>query len=172
MASARFDAAVCRLGLMFCAAPLQALQEIRGALVPGGRFSALVFSRPEHNPCVTILMRTACRHAGASPADPYSPGSLLSLGRPGLMATLMQTAGFEQIEVRALAAPMRTARCEDYVGFVRDSAAPVIEMLRPLAPEARAAAWADITDQLTQFTSPQGWEGPNELLLCSATRAS
>lgn len=171
MASARFDAAVCRLGLMFCAAPLQALQEVHRALAPGGRFSALVFSRPENNPCVTILMRTACRHAGAEPADPYAPGSLLSLGRPGLMATLLQAAGFEQVDVRALAAPLRTARCEDYVEFVRDSAAPVIAMLKPLAPGARAAAWADITNQLMPFTTSQGWEGPNELLLCSATKA-
>lgn len=170
MAGARFDAVVCRLGLMFCAVPLQALQGIHSALAPGGRFSALVFSQPQNNPCVSILMRTACRHAGVPPPDPFAPGSLLSLGRAGLMDSLMQAAGFGQIEVQALAAPLRTARCEDYVAFLRDSAAPAIELLKPLAPDARAAAWADIADQLAQFTTADGWEGPNELLLCSATR--
>jgi len=61
-------------------------------------------------------------------------------------------------------------RCEDYVAFVQSAAAPVIEMLKPLSAQASEAAWADITDQLHAFDTPQGWEGPNELLLCSAVK--
>ena len=168
LADSNFDAAICRLGLMFCAAPVLALREIRSALAPGGRFSALVFSGPQANPCVAILMRTACLHAGVTPGDPFAPGSLLSLGRPGLMAGLLLEAGFADIDVRKFAAPMHAARCEDYVEFVRTSASPVIEVLKPLGPQARENAWSDITRQLQQFAAPSGWEGPNELLLCRA----
>lgn len=168
LADANFDAAICRLGLMFCTTPLLALREMRSTLVPGGRFGALVFSGPQANPCVTILMRTACLHAGVTPGDPFAPGSLLSLGRPGLIASLLHEAGFVDIDVRPLAAPMRAARCEDYVEFVRSSASPVIEVLKSLDPQAREEAWTDITRQLQQFATPRGWQGPNELLLCSA----
>lgn len=168
LAKADFDAAVCRLGLMFCTEPLSALNEIRSALAPGGRFSALVFAGPQVNPCITILMRTACQHAGATPADPFAPGSLLSLGRPGLLERLLHQAGFEDIQVTALSAPFRTTRCEDYIDFIRTSASPIIEMLKPLTPNARANAWADITRQLEQFSTDSAWAGPNELLLCSA----
>lgn len=54
LAGADFDAAVCRLGLMFCRSPLVALTEIRAALIPKGLFSALVFGEPPRNPCLTI----------------------------------------------------------------------------------------------------------------------
>jgi ubiquinone/menaquinone biosynthesis C-methylase UbiE len=170
LAGADFDAAVCRLGLMLCPAPAKALQEIHSALATGGRLSALVFSTPQANPCISILMRTATRHAGSAPKDPCTPGALLSLGSPGLLERLLQQAGFIDIQVRALAAPFRMERCEDYVAFVRSAASPVIEMLKPLSAQAREAAWADITEQLRAFDTPKGWEGPNELLLCSAQK--
>jgi SAM-dependent methyltransferase len=84
LAGAGFDAAVSRLGLMFCGKPLTALHEIRAALRPGGRFAAVVFSHPAANPCVGILMATALRHAGVAGTSPFAPGSLFSLGQPGL----------------------------------------------------------------------------------------
>lgn len=78
MAGANFDAAICRLGLMFCPSPLTALRAMRQALRPGGRFCALVFSTPAANPCVALTMRVARQHAGLADADPFAPGSLLS----------------------------------------------------------------------------------------------
>jgi len=66
-------------------------------------------------------------------------------------------------------APFRTARCEDYVDFIQASASPVIEMLKPLTPQSRDYAWEDITRQFDRYATDRGWEGPNELLLCSAS---
>jgi ubiquinone/menaquinone biosynthesis C-methylase UbiE len=168
MAGANFDAAACRLGLMFCTDPLTALREIRQALRPGGRLSALVFSNPTANPCIAITTRTARQHAGLPDADPFAPGSLLSLGRAGLAARCLADAGFGEIEVTPLAAPFCLPRVEDYVEFVRSSGSPVIETLRRLPAARQADAWADITCQLDRFTMIHGWQGPNELLLCSA----
>lgn len=69
---ASFDAAVCRLGLMFFPDPLKGLQEMHRVLRPGGGVCTLVFSRPEMNPCIGILMSTALKHADLSPRDPTS----------------------------------------------------------------------------------------------------
>ncbi len=170
LAGANFDAAICRLGLMFCRAPLEALQQMHQALRGGGRVAALVFSTPEANPCIAITLRTARQHAGLPDADPFAPGSLLSLGRPGLAAQSLQEAGFGEIEVTPLAAPLHVPCARDYVEFVRTSGSPVIEMLRPLSAARQADAWADIERQLSRFATPQGWHGPNELLLLSASR--
>src|SRR3990170_3369009 len=76
---ASFDAAVCRLGLMFFPDPLQGLREMYRALKPGGGVCTMVFSRPEVNPCITIVMSTALEHAGLPPRDPYQRGGLMSL---------------------------------------------------------------------------------------------
>jgi len=168
LAGANFDAATCRLGLMFCQSPATALHEIRLALAPGGRFSALVFSTPQANPCITLTMQAARRHAGVGPGDPYAPGSLLSLGRPGLLERLLSEAGFSGVEVRPVQAPFRVDRCDDYMDFIRSAASPVIDLLRPLSEHARYLAWSDIGVQLARFQTAGGWEGPNELLLCSA----
>lgn len=167
---AGFDAAICRLGLMFCRQPDAALRGILGALSPGARFAALVFSHAEANPCIAITTRIARRHAGLPPDPAPPPGSLLSLGRPGLMAELLQTSGFEEISVRPLAVPFRVPRSADYLDFVRSAGSPIMDMLRPLSPEGRQAAWDEMQRELDRFATARGWEGPNELLLCAASR--
>ena len=85
---ASFDAAVCRLGLMLLPDPLRALRAMHRSLKPGGGACAMVFSVPQANPCVAILMGAALEHAGLPPADPFQPGSLFSLGKPGLLDDL------------------------------------------------------------------------------------
>lgn len=167
---AGFDSAVSRLGLMFCVDPLSALTGIAQALKAGGHFAAVVFSRPQANPCAAILMSTACRHAGRPPPPPFEPGTLFSLGKPDLMDELLRSAGFSAITVRPVAAPFRLPSAAHYLEFVRSAGSPVMEILRQLQPAAQQAAWDDMGTQLERFSNASGWTGPNELLLCSAQR--
>lgn len=164
---ADFDAVVCRLGLMFCTRPLDALTGARKALKPGGRLAALVFSQPQHNPCLAIMMSTALRAAGLAAKTPFEPGMLLSLGQPRLLARLLLTAGFADVCVTPLAAPFCAPTVRHYIDFVRTSGSPIMEILALLSPAAQDDVWHDIEKQLAAFTSPAGWIGPNELLLCS-----
>ena len=169
MLGARFDAAVCRLGLMFCANPLLALTEVRRALKPGGQFSAVVFSAPQQNPCLTITMAIARRYAGLAPAVGAAPGSLLSLGQPGLLAKLLGEAGFVNVTVQAVAAPFKLPSSQHYVSFVRAAGSPIIEMLTECPMETQQRAWDEMAVALSRFNTDTGWEGPNELLLCGGT---
>jgi ubiquinone/menaquinone biosynthesis C-methylase UbiE len=171
---ANFDAAVCRLGLMFCRSPLVALREVRTTLRPQGRFTALVFGPPERNPCVTIALATARQHAGVAnvsltkPTSAYEPGTLMSLGKPGLFQELLQTAGFVDLAVHPVSAPFRAPSAAHYVDFLRSSASPIIEILSLLSAAARQEAWSDMTEQLKVFSTASAWVGPNELLMCVA----
>jgi SAM-dependent methyltransferase len=135
-----FDAVVCRLGLMLFPDPLQGLHSMHRALRPGGRICTLVFSRPDRNPCLGILISTALKHAGQPARDPFQPGGLLSLGKPGL------------------------------ADFVRASASPIQQILSRLTPEAANAAWEEMEERLGVFVTADGWVGPNELLLTAAQR--
>jgi SAM-dependent methyltransferase len=165
-----FDAVVCRLGLMFFPDPLAGLRGMWRALEPGGGICTMVFSTPEANPCVALLVGTALQHAGLPPRDPYQPGSLFSLGRPGLIDALFAQAGFREIATTRISAPFRLPSARDYLDFIRSSASPIQQILGRLDDRARAAAWADMERKLERFSTPTGWQGPNELLLTAARR--
>jgi SAM-dependent methyltransferase len=172
VAEESFDAAICRLGLMFFPDPSTGLTRMFHALKPGGRACTMVFSTPDSNPCVAMLVATACKHAGLPPPDPYRPGGLLSLGKPGLMDELFTRAGFSQVATTKIAAPFRLPSLQDYLDFVRMSASPILQILAPLDEVRREAAWTEIADKLSAFDTSDGWEGPNELRLTVGQRIS
>jgi ubiquinone/menaquinone biosynthesis C-methylase UbiE len=165
-----FDAAVCRLGLMLFTDPLQGLREMHRVLRPGAGICTMVFSRPEKNPCVAILMKTALQHSGLPPRDPSQPGGLLSLGQPGRIDGLFERAGFRQVATTAIDAPFRLPSARHYLDFVKASASPIQQILSGLDPAAQEAAWNDMETRLHAFDTPDGWAGPNELLLTAARR--
>jgi len=168
--AATFDAAVCRLGLMFLPNPLAGLQEIHRVLKPGGRFCGMVFAGPDVNPCLRILMATALRHAGLAPRDPFQPGGLVSLGKPGLMDGLMQRAGFRSVATTRMEVAFRLPTTADYLSFIKDAAGPILQILASLEGAARAAAWTDIETQLDVYQTADGWIGPNTLLLTAGQK--
>jgi ubiquinone/menaquinone biosynthesis C-methylase UbiE len=168
--SGSFDAVVCRLGLMLFTDPLQGLREMHRALRPGAGVCTLVFSAPEANPCIGILMRTALRHAGLPPRDPFQPGGLLSLGKRGLLDELFHAAGFHEVATTAVDAPFHLPSVTHYISFVRASASPIHQILGRLTANAAKAAWDDIELQLSAFSTVDGWVGPNELLLTAARK--
>jgi SAM-dependent methyltransferase len=170
LGEAGFDAAICRLGLMFFPDPGKGLEAMFRALKPGGRACTMVFSAPDQNPCVSILLSCAFKHAGLPPRDPYQPGGLLSLGKPGLTDQLFQLAGFSHVATTRMAAPFKLPSVDHYLKFIRSSASPILQILGRLDDAARDAAWADIKARLSVFNTPRGWEGPNELLLTIGRR--
>ncbi|WP_213030377.1 hypothetical protein, partial [Acinetobacter baumannii] len=112
-----------------------------------------------------ILMSTALRHAGLPPRDPYQPGTLMSLGRPGLADELFRQAGFRDVASTTLAAPFHLPRVQHYLAFIRSSASPLQQILGKLDDAAAQAAWHEMEERLGQFSTATGWVGPNELLL-------
>jgi SAM-dependent methyltransferase len=166
---ASFDAAICRLGLMFLPDPLAGLRELWRVLKPGGRCCTLVFAGPEANPCLGILMSTAMRHAGLPPGDPFRPGGLVSLGRPGHLDDLFAAAGFREVTTTRIDAPINLPTVTHYLDFIRDAAGPILQIMAALGPEARHAAWEEMAERLAVYQTPQGWSGPNTLLLTVGT---
>jgi SAM-dependent methyltransferase len=170
LSEASFDAAICRLGLMFYPDPVKGLREICHALRTGARLCTMVFSEPQKNPLIGMIASTALKHAGLPSRDPYQPGGLLSLGKPGLIDELFRQAGFTDVRTSRVSAVFRLPSASDYVDFVRQSAGPILLILDKLDDAAKKAAWAEMTEKLGVFQTPSGWEGPNELLLTVGTR--
>jgi hypothetical protein len=157
---------------MFFPDPARGLREMFRALKAGGRACTMVFSTPEKNPCVAILVSTALKHAGLAPRDSYQPGGLLSLGKPGLIDQLFRQAGFSSVATTKVMAPFRLPSVTDYLEFIRTSASPILQILGQLDDTARDAAWTEIEQELSAFDTSVGWGGPNELLLTVGYRQS
>ncbi len=85
---------------------------------------------------------------------------------------MFEAARFRDIEVEKLSAPFRVPSVADYLDFVRTSASPVVDILSCLDPEAQRLAWSEIASKLRDFEEGHGWEGPNELIVCSGRRES
>jgi len=164
---ASFDAAACRLGLMFAVNPERVLRSVRVALRPQGRFSVLVFSAPSGNPTMCIILSIAQRHAGKPPRDPFDPGSLMSLGKPGLLEVLFKAEGFHDVHVAPIATSIHAISAQAYLEFVQSAAAPVCELLNGLTAAGRVTALAEMAGALSPFMRGSMFEAPVELLLAS-----
>jgi ubiquinone/menaquinone biosynthesis C-methylase UbiE len=167
---ATFDAAICRLGLMLLPDPGKGLAEMHRALRAGGKAATMVFSSPDRNPCLGILVSTAMKHAGLPPRDPYQPGGLMSLGKPGLIDKLFHAAGFSAVSTIKVSAPMRLRSVDHYLHFIQTSASPIQQIIAGMDDSKKNAVWAEIEDRLGAFSTSDGWVGPNELLLTVGQR--
>jgi SAM-dependent methyltransferase len=164
-----FDAVICRVGLIYFPDQQAALVGMRTALRPGGRLSAVVYSTADRNDFFAVPVGIVRRRAQLPPLAPGQPGPF-SLGAPGVAAQALAAAGFQDIAVEAVPSPVRMASAADCVEFERDSFGALHQMLSGLPESDRQAAWTEIGQALTQFEGPDGFVGPCEMLVVSATR--
>lgn len=164
-----FDAAISRVGLIYFPDQQAALRGIHRALRPGGRFSAVVYSTPDRNGFFSIPVGIIRRRAELPPPAPGQPGPF-SLGAPGVAEQAFTTAGFHDIRVDVVPSPVRLPTAADCVRFERESFGALHQMLSGLDEAGRTEAWQEITDQLTQFETPNGFAGPCEMLVVTGTR--
>ena len=115
------------------------------------------------------MMRTALKHAGLTPESPFVPGTLMSLGQPGLFAQLLHDAGFIDINVQPVITPFHLPTSRHYIDFVRSAGSPIMQILAGLTEAEQHDAWHDMETQLNAFGTANGWVGPHELLLAVAT---
>jgi SAM-dependent methyltransferase len=159
-----FDAAICRLGLMYLPDLQAALASIRRALRPGGRIAAIVFSSPDRNGFFSVPVGIIRRRAGLGAPPPGQPGPF-SLGAPGVLEQALTAAGLRDVEVRTLQAPLRLAAADDCLALEQESFGALHQMLAGLDDAARAAAWDEVGEALREYEGPDGFTGPCEVLV-------
>lgn len=166
---ASFDAVISRLGLIYFPDQQRALAEMRRVLRRGGRVSAIVYSTPERNGFFSIPVSIIRRIANLPAPAPGLPGPF-SLGAPGVLARAYEQAGFRDIEVQAIDAPVRFPSAADCLRFERESFGALHAMLAGVSEDEREQAWAEIEQELHQFEGPDGFVAPCELLVGAATK--
>lgn len=164
-----YDAAISRVGLIYFPDQQAALAGIHRALRRGARLSAVVYSTPDRNGFFSTPVGIIRRRAAIPPPAPGQPGPF-SLGSPGVAEEAFTAAGFHDITVTTVPSPVRLPSAADCVRFERESFGALHQMLSGLDETAQAAAWQEITDELTRFEGPGGFAGPCEMLVVTGTR--
>lgn len=139
------------------------------ALKPGGRTAAIVYSTPERNEFFSIPVSIIRRRAQLPPPAPGQPGPF-SLGGDGVLAAAYEQAGYRDVDVRVVPAPLRLSSAAECVRFERESFGALHQMLSGVDEAGREETWQEIEHELSRFEGPDGFEGPCELLVATGTR--
>ena len=169
LASGDFDAVICRLGLIYLPDRAGALAGIRAALRPGGRMSAVVYSTPERNGFFAVPVSIIRRRAGLPAPGPGMPGPF-SLGSPGVLEEALAAAGFTDVAVDAVEAPLVLPSAAECLRFERESFGALHQMLAGVPADERDDVWAEVEQGLRQFETADGFVGPCELLVARGLR--
>ena len=167
--AASFDAVISRVGLIYLPDRQRALAGMRHALREGGRLAVIVYSTADRNDFFSIPVSLIRERAQLPAPEPGQPGPF-SLGGPGVLETALSDAGFREVTVEAVPAPLRLPSAADCVRFERESFGALHQMLVGVPPEERQLVWKDIEVALARFQTPDGFVGPCELLVGSGSR--
>ena len=154
---------------MFFPDPRKALNGIHRVLKAGGSVAVIVFSTADKNPLFSIPIATIRRRAQLPPPLPGEPG-LFSLGDPGVLEAAYRQAGFRNIQVQAVSAPLRLASAAECARMERESFGGLHELLSGLNEADRGAAWEEIEAALRRFEGSDGFEAPCEVLVGAGTK--
>jgi SAM-dependent methyltransferase len=164
-----FDAVISRVGLIYFPNQQRALAGMRHVLRPGGRVAAIVYSTAERNAFFSVPVGIIRRRAQLPPPLPGQPGPF-SLGAPGALEQALADAGLRDVTVDTVDAPVRLPSAADCVRFERESFGALHQMLSGVPESERDRVWDEIHNELRQFETTDGFVGPCELLVASATR--
>jgi SAM-dependent methyltransferase len=158
---ALFDIVTARFSLFYMPNRQRALSEWRRLLKPGGRVVVAVFSTPDRNAWGAGPITVIRRRAQLPPPQPGLPGPF-SLGAPGALEDALGQAGFRDIETCVVSAPLRMQSAAEYSRFARESFGAFNQMMSNLSHAERESVWDEVTQVMSQYEGPHGFEAPCE----------
>jgi ubiquinone/menaquinone biosynthesis C-methylase UbiE len=164
-----FDAVISRVGLIYFPDQQKALQGMRSRLRDGGKVAAMVYSTAECNGFFSIPVSIIRRRAQLPPPLPGQPGPF-SLGKPEVLEKALTEAGFRDIRIEIVDAPVRLTSASECLQFEQESFGALHQMLGGLPDVEKDEAWEEIEQALRRFENGRQFEGPCEMLIAVGTR--
>ena len=164
-----FDAVISRVGLIYFPDQIRALRGMRHCLKPSGRVGAMVYSTGDKNPFFSVPVGIIRRRAALPAPLPGQPGPF-SLGDPEVLTKRLIDAGFRDVQIEKVNAPLRLGSAFECLQFEQESFGALHQMLGGLSAQEQDDAWAEIEDALGQFEHDGQFEGPCEMLVAAASK--
>ena len=164
-----FDAVISRVGLIYFPDQIKALRGMGDQLRPGGRVGAITYAGADVNGFFSVPVGIIRRRAALPPPLPGQPGPF-SLGDPDVLAARLKEAGFRDIEIERVNAPVRLKSAAECLQFEQESFGALHQMLAGLSEPEQDDAWGEIETALEAFETAGGFEGPCEMLVACGTK--
>lgn len=164
-----FDAAISRVGLIYFPDRATALAGIHRSLKDGGRFATVTYSAAASNGFFAVPVSIIRERAQLPAPEPGQPGPF-SLADPDVLERELVAAGFTDVTIEVVQAPVLVPTAADCARFERESFGALHQMLSSLGPDQQDAVWAEIETELGRFETSTGFVGPCELVVAGATR--
>lgn len=164
-----FDAVISRVGLIYFPDQQRALAGMRHALKEGGKVAAMVYSTADKNAFFSVPVGIIRRRAALPPPLPGQPGPF-SLGGEGVLRSAFEKAGFRDVEVEVVDAPLCVPTAAECLQFEKESFGALHQMLSGLSDAEKDEAWQEIEESLKTFETADGFRGPCELVLAVGTK--
>jgi SAM-dependent methyltransferase len=168
-----FDYAYSRMGIMFFANPVAALRNIRAALVPGGRFAAVVWRRKLDNEWVNRaeqIVEEYLEHPEETDEPTCGPGPF-SMANADTVSEQLKIAGFEEIALRRCDLPMKVGKDLDQAvefGMALGPAGEILRLWGDRVDEIRPEIAAKVRAAIADFEQPDGVYAPASTWIITA----
>jgi len=164
-----FDAVISRVGLIYFPDQQRALAGMRHALKKGGRVAAMVYSTAEKNAFFSVPVSIIRKRANLPPPLSGQPGPF-SLGGENVLKQAFLEAGFKDVNVKVVNAPLRVKSAADCLRFEKESFGALHQMLSSLSNEEKDKAWQEVEEKLRAFENENGFIGPCEFIIAVGTK--
>lgn len=164
-----FDAVISRVGLIYFPDQQKALAGMKHQLRPNGKVAAMVYSTAETNLFFSIPVSIIRRRANLPAPLAGQPGPF-SLGGVGKLEDVFTKAGFRDIKVETIHAPVRVSSAAECLQFEQESFGALHQMLSGLSEIEKDEAWCEIKEALEQFETNGQFEGPCEMLVAVGSK--
>ena len=92
------------------------------------------------------------------------------LGNPGALEEAFRRAGFDDVAVHAVPTRRSFASLEEAMARLTDISPLLREVMENLSEPERAAAWAEVEQELRRYVRPEGFEATGESLVGVGTK--
>lgn len=164
-----YDAVVSRVGNIYFPDQQKALRGMKHVLREGGKVAVMVYSTAEKNEFFSMPVSVIRRRANLPAPLQGQPGPF-SLGSSGVLEEALTSAGFRDVEIRVIDAPVQLKSASECLQFEKESFGALHQMLSGLSNSEKEEAWAEINEKLCEFESDGSFRGPCEMIVAVGTK--